>query len=283
MVSSNGRAGTSPDDEIKTRAWVASGTIDAQGRRCALPESGALTIVAVSVHAGNRSEIEERIALMREVVQSTQTPQSTPSLWVYPAGFFGFDAATMSWPGADLVRLCTMLPSIVQAHPPGAWVAFGVDSSVDNQQAWLIRAASSGMSEEFVQHEIGRHESSPAERSFDLDGKGLKAAFFVCSEIADYRSQFSDCRLIVDLAHAYVPGTVWSHLAGARMLHQRELTAVAAHGAAVLTHHHTGDVTKAGGEHYRHQSNWILFRGDGTDWLDRENVIPVPQPASQRP
>jgi hypothetical protein len=101
---------------------------------------GALTLVAMSVHARCTPEIEERIELMHEVVRRTQTPRGVPLAVGVPGGLFGFDAETMSWPGVDLVRLKAMLPSIVQAHPVGAWLAFGVDTDVENQRAWLTRA-----------------------------------------------------------------------------------------------------------------------------------------------
>ena len=58
------------------------------------------------------------------------------------------------------------------------------------------------------------------------------------------------------------------------MLHQRELDALSAHGAAVLAHHHTGELTTAGSENFKHQSNWILFRGGG--WLDSAEVEAIP-------
>jgi hypothetical protein len=261
------------------RAWVAAGTIDAHGARCDSPQNGALTIVAVSVNETCTSSIEERIALMHDVVRIKRLPEGVPSLWVYPGGYFGFNAAAYSngdgspaWPGVAASHVEAKLGDIVKAHPVGAWVAFGVDLDVNvkHQQAWLIRNSSTGSGARLEQYKIKRGETSLAERCFDLDGNGLKAAFFVCSEIAAYEDQLSECRLVVDLAHVRVPGTVYCDHAGTRMLHQREFDRVSAYGAAVLAHHHIGELTTAGTEHFRHQSNWILFRGGV--WLDSADV-----------
>ena len=60
------------------------------------------------------------------------------------------------------------------------------------------------------------------------------------------------------------------------MMHQRGLTRVAAHGAAVLTHHHAGQLTKVENPRFEQQSNWILFRGDGTDWVASTEVEVIP-------
>jgi hypothetical protein len=47
----------------------------------------------------------------------------------------------------------------------------------------------------------------------------------------------------------------------------------AAHGIAILTHHHAG-MCANGRPHFKHQSNWIAFRG--RDWLPRSAVVALP-------
>lgn len=279
MVAGKGRP--EPDTgaaqtQPPVRAWVAASAIDARGARCDSPKDSALNIIAVSVHERYAPGIKERVALMCDVARGKQIPQGTASLWVYPAGYFGFNASTITWPGVDPSELHATLPKILEAHPAGAWVAFGVDLGGRDQQVWLIHGASAASGGGPVLHKIEHKVPSLAARCLDLDGNGLKAAFFVCGEIATYEGQLSDCRLIVDLAHMRIPGTVRSQHASPRWVHQRLLTTASAHGAAVLVHHHAGEHTKAEGEHFRHQSNWILFRGDGTDWLDRAEVVTIP-------
>lgn len=267
------------DAQPMKRAWVAASAIDAQGRRCIDPEKRALTIVAVSVNEGLTPTLDARVELMQDVGRVERIPQGTVSLWVYPAGYIGFDAASYlsgneaaAWPGVDPGAVEAMLPEIVQAHPAGAWIVFGVDSSSESQEAWLVRNGGAGSGVAPVLHKVRRNESEPAARCFALDDRDMKAAFFVCSEIVGYENQFLDCRVIVDLAHVRVPGTVWSDKESSRMAHQRALTPASKHGAAVLAHHHGDHRTAAGHEHFRHQSNWILFQGNGTDWLDSAEV-----------
>jgi hypothetical protein len=271
--------GSSPE----IRAWAAVGHIDGQGRRCDDSAKSALSIVAVSVNENYLMGIADRIALMRAVARKiADRMEGRPSLWVYPAGYFGFVAAAYargdraaSWPGVDMGAVEKSMTEIVNAHPNGAWVAFGIDASGE-QEAWLVRAATEGSGVAPERHTIRRDTHSLDIRCFDLVPGGLKAAFFVCSEIAGYEGQLSSCRVVVDLAHVHIPGTVWCNHEGSRMMHQRVLTAVAAHGAAVLTHHHAGQLTKAENPRFDQQSNWILFQGDGTDWLDSTKVVVIP-------
>lgn len=261
------------------RAWIAAGAIDAQGRRCDSFEKSALVIVTVCVHEERTTGIEARVALMGDVARSMPIPDGTPSLWVYPAGYFGFDAAmyargnrAAAWPGTEPGSVTAKLSNIAKAHPAGAWIAFGVDLTSEAQEVWIIRADPAASDGWRVMYKVPRKPAGAlANRCFDLDGNGLIGAFFVCSEIAAYEDQLSGCRLIVDLAHVRVPGTVWSPHPSHRWVHERVMSAASAHAAAVLAHHHAGQVVHMR-EHSSHQSNWILFRGDGSNWLDRAEV-----------
>ncbi|MFS8068358.1 MAG: hypothetical protein ACMG6S_18530, partial [Byssovorax sp.] len=273
--------GNPRDSRPEIWAWAAVAHIDDQGQRCADSAQNALSIVAVSVNEAYPMAIADRVDLMRAAVLTLAARlEGKPSLWVYPAGYFGFDAAAFArgdkaaaWPGLDRGAVEDRLTEIVNAHPSGAWVAFGVDTSGESQEAWIVRAGGSGAALE--RHTIERGDSLDV-HCFNLVPGGLNAAFFVCSEIAGYAGHLSSCRVVVDLAHVRVPGTVWSDHEGPRMLHQRELTRVAAHGAAVLTHHHAGQFTKADNPRFEQQSNWILFQGDGTDWFDSAKVEVIP-------
>lgn len=286
MTATNGSGESSDGNPRGSRpniwAWAAVGHIDGDGRRCTDSAQIALSIAAVSVNKAYPMAIADRIDLMRAaVLKLAARLEGKPSLWVYPAGYFGFDAAAFArgdeaaaWPGLDRGAVEERLTHIVNAHPAGAWVAFGVDASGEPQEAWIVRAVRSGAAPE--RHTIQRDITLLDDRSFNLVPGGLNTAFFVCSEIAGYKGQLSSCRLVVDLAHVRVPGTVWSDHEGSRMMHQRGLTRVAAHGAAVLTHHHAGQLTKVENPRFEQQSNWILFRGDGTDWVASTEVEVIP-------
>lgn len=275
----------SAGEQPPERAWVATGIIDGDGNRCRVADERALAIVAVSVNEGCAPEIEERIDLMRDVVREVERSKRIPagvlSLWVYPGGYFGFDALEYSngdkakaWSGLDPDDINKRLVEIVKVHPPGAWIVFGVDlgSEINKQQAWLVRGDGSKSGCVSILRMILRNQTSLSDRCCALDDRGLRAAFFVCGEIAAYNGQLSDCRLIVDLAHLRVPGTVRCDYAGARMLHQRAFEEEAGHCSAVLAHHHIGEKTAAGTDHFMNQSNWIMFRGDKPAWLDSSEV-----------
>lgn len=265
------------------RAWAAVGHIDLQGRRCDVAAKSSLCVVALCINESYPLEIVERIELMTAAVHKmAHVLEGKPSLWVYPAGYFGFDASeyargnkAAAWPGVNVSVIQERLAEIVDAHPRGAWVAFGVDTK-DEQQAWVVRGVDAGSGATLERHTIQQNDSSLENHCVELVPGGLRAAFFVCAEITSYEDRLSSCRVVVDLAHVHVPGTVWSNHEGWRMMHQGALTKVAAHGAAVLTHHHAGQYTKAGHPRYDQQSNWILFRGKGTDWLDSKEVVEIP-------
>jgi hypothetical protein len=44
-------------------------------------------------------------------------------------------------------------------------------------------------------------------------------------------------------------------------------------GIAILTHHHAGKSAN-GRPHFKHQSNWIIFRD--RNWLPRSAVVALP-------
>jgi hypothetical protein len=104
----------------------------------------------------------------------------------------------------------------------------------------------------------------------------VDAAFFVCGEFTgsytenngpyfqnrylnDPASQLSDCRLLIDVAHHRVRGTI-DAAPGPRLVHQRQMLRFASRGTAILTHHHPGH-TVAGRARNDSQSNWVFFRG----------------------
>ena len=110
------------------------------GRRCVNPEGGALTIVAVYVHEQYSVNVDARIELMHDVARSESIlPPDMPSLWAFPAGNFGFDAAAYA---NDDQHIAWWNPNPREIEgkpfPVGAWIAFGVDSRA---RATTARAA----------------------------------------------------------------------------------------------------------------------------------------------
>jgi hypothetical protein len=80
--------------------------------------------------------------------------------------------------------------------------------------------------------------------------------------------QLADCDLLVDLAHRCVPGCV-SGSSSPRWVHRQQMKRFSGRGVAVLTHHHEGALVQ-GRPHFKHQSNWVIFRGG--EWLVTSSV-----------
>jgi len=258
-----------------------------------------VTIITVCVNQAYSAATEARLDLMSEVARRHPgwVASDTPSLWVFPGGYFGFDASKSrgpksgghglahqkrrnGWPGMAEEQTSALhgrLDDLRRKFPPGAWIAIGVDSSRERQGAWLLRNDGPGR---MVPDEIVRGITPLDKRKFTIGS--LKAAFFVCGEVTGSRTngggpfhedefltnparQLRDCGLLVDLAHLRVPGAVFAARPSPRWTHQRQLEGFAAHGAAMLAHHHGGHVV-GDRARFEHQSNWIAFRG--RQWLD---------------
>lgn len=79
----------------------------------------------------NVKSIEE---LAKAKAQKKAARKNVSSLWVFPAGYFGFKAAANFNPR----EIWEKRAQIVKPFPVGAWIAFGVDSS-DGQEAWVVK------------------------------------------------------------------------------------------------------------------------------------------------
>ncbi len=282
---------------LPARAWVSRATIDAKGRRLdGLATSDGVTIITVCVDQAYDTEMEARLELMGAVARlgwaRGWVASGRPSLWVFPGGYFGFDASKSrgpksggrglarqkrrsAWPGIiaeEAVVLERRLDDVRKEFPVGSQIAIGVDQSRERQGAWVLRDDGSGR---MLKDEIIRGRTRLAGRKFMIGN--LKAAFFVCGEMTGSRTdgggsshegelltnpthQLKDCGLLVDLAHLRVPGAVRATRPSPRWVHQRQMERFARSGAGMLAHHHGGILV---GTHARfeHQSNWIIFCG----------------------
>src|SRR5262249_42770006 len=154
-------------------------------------------------------------------------------------------------------------------YPPGATLVFGADGPCgeDVQQVWVCWRTPEGASD---LHTITRGKTDLPDRTLQIGP--VCAAFFVCGEFTGSRteangpycpgrylddpvSQLADCRLLVDVAHSRVPGSVHGS-PGQWRVHERQMLRFSRHGAAVLTHHHPGRLVD-GRPRTGSQSNWV--------------------------
>lgn len=276
------------------RAWVAMGRVDPDGRRASTLASTATSIFAVSVNSSVPATVRARIQLMDDIAQSlrSRVPSGTGSLWVFPGGYFGFNAAVNNWTGlqtAELDALKHEIRRISPTFPVGSILMFGVDLGAERpQQAWI---AECGVRNAII-GQVTRGKTPLHQRVFSV---GLHhAAVFVCGEFTGSQTdnngpffidtegtptylnapeqQLRHCQILVDLAHQRVSGSVHAS-PNRRMVHQRQMERFSRHGVAVLTHHHDG-VQNAGRANFKHQSNWIVFP-EG-EWVSDVDVADVP-------
>ncbi len=268
--------------ETSPRAWVAQTWLRSDGRRAETGERGAVCVFAACVYEQVSADPEVRLGLLREIGQgfASQVSPDAHSLWVFPGGYFGFDAARRNWidlTDADMRAIQRrMLSEVLPLFPAWSSVVVGMDPD-DRQFAWIGQTDSNHRAT--VARNIQRHHTDLPDRRF-LVGE-LAASCFVCGEFCGSRTanngayyedvspalyldepvrQLADSRLLIDLAHSRVSGTVNAASAPPRLSHQRQLERFATHGAGLLVHHHGGLMT-GGRAANKHQSGWIIYRG----------------------
>jgi hypothetical protein len=261
-------------------------------------------VVAVCVNETLPVSDDSRFRLMRELaaLRHEVAPEPFPAVWIYPGGYFGFDALRfaqllrakedpgLAWPQLPQGTLDslqrTLAEQILPLHGPRATLVVGMDDGAA-QCAWIGQNDSDGQIKS--QAVIVRGASTIAARCFSV-GK-LAAAAFVCGEftgsptpsngpfyddkgercyLSQPAQQLGEVKLVIDLAHSQVPGTVFAAVAHQRYPHQRQMERLASAGiASVLTHHHAEETVQGRASH-RHQSSWLLY-SDGT-WVNDASV-----------
>jgi hypothetical protein len=276
------------------RAWIAEGRADEHGYQLRSKEKPALLIYAVSVRDSLSVAAEERLRLLDDVGQrfARGVPPGVASLWVFPGGYFGFSAARETWQHLDVqARRLLERELINQARhfPAPSLIAVGVDrrsqSGDVTQQVWVAERHGHSVSVS----KVTRGESELVVRQFTVGS--TRAAFFICGEftgseteengpfcidkderecfLRDPARQLRGCSVLVDLAHNKVSGSI-SGSCSPRMVHRLQMERFSRRGISVLTHHHAGRLSN-GRPHFKHQSNWIVFRG--TTWLAESAVV----------
>ncbi|HEX8820936.1 MAG TPA: hypothetical protein VF794_13495 [Archangium sp.] len=197
------------------------------------------------------------------------------SLWIYPGGFFGFDArrfyegdSAKAWKGVQSFS-DNHIKNVIRAHPAKSTITFGADNSQQRQRLLVCGSSVNTL-------KVLRSDTDLTYRQLSVGG-GLKAAFFVCGEFTGSwtsangpyfgnkvltrpASKLSGCDLLIDLAHSRVRRTIYrppTH----RHVHQLQMLRFAQRGAAFLAHHHGGETTM-GRPTTDCSPHWIAYRGD---------------------
>jgi hypothetical protein len=252
--------------------WVAEVWIDAHGNETTAHAPGSVAIFAISVNESYPANVEMRLKLLRELAArfGGRVGDGERSLWVFPGGFFGFDAAAGRWLGFDFEALIESLPQALRYFPAESCFALGADHFDGKQTAIVCDISASGLQIT----EIVRGETSLQRRMIRVGD--LNAAIFVCGEgtgsstrangpfferqlLSDPVAQLSGCGLLVDLAHSRIKGSVVKSPTK-RQVHELQLRRFTTVGAAVLVHHHPGAVTE-GRPKNTSQSNFVFLRG----------------------
>jgi hypothetical protein len=278
-----------------TRAWVAVGRVDADGRRARSASRTATVIFAVNVNSSVPATTTARVDLMDQVARilGGRVEPGVSSLWVFPGGYFGFDAGRgtrgdwLDLRESDVHQIQREVRRVFQGFPRKSVLTFGVDY-LDRQQAWVMNGAST----DAMIHRITRKFTPLSQRIFAVGEH--RAAAFVCGEFTGSRTsqngpffvdaagrthyleeperQLSECQILIDLAHQRVSGGVHAP-PNRRMVQQRQMERFSRHGVAVLAHHHAGEQND-GRAHFKHQSSWIVF--PEADWLSNAEVVNIP-------
>jgi hypothetical protein len=272
-------------DVIPTpKGWIAEAWIDSEGNETKSSVPGNVGVFAICVNSNYATDAEQRITLLKEVAHgyASHVPSGHASLFVFPAGFFSFPPNFSDWDDEsdktvvenEAFPLQNRLEDALSHYPPNAWVAVGVDHYQGFvQQVWLC---SFGQDKKITVRKITRHSGDVNDHKVSIGP--LIGTFFVCAEfyedhyLSNSCGRLADCRLLVDLAHRHVRGTIDGD-PSPRMSHLSHIIEFVPHGTAVLTHHHSGRRT-SGRARNDCRSDWIFFKGGKR--LDPRQVRPIP-------
>ena len=265
-------------------AWALLTWINADGYEAEPQTQDALAIVTISVNLEFPPDTASRLALVAHVAgEFGAKVDGFESLWVLPGGYFGWGVHALS--GATMKDLDSrMLNLLERSFPKRATIVAGADVGQAREdegvRAWRLPSG--------VVLAVARTRTPLDDRKLRFLGGDLIGAFFTCGEFAgsptrangpfcggqllsNVSRQLPDCRLLIDLAHKNVSGTLAPlGKPSPRWVHQRQMIEFSRVGTAVLAHHHLGETT-AGRPKFTSQSDWVVHRG-GT-WTA---VPPVP-------
>lgn len=263
------------------RAWVARCWLDPTGEVTTATDPTSVQLVAASVNESLPTTPPARLQLIRDIV--SQFPANgRPTLYVFPGGFFGYDAATQRWGGLDSTSAAGIERDLIALCPDSCRIVVGVDPDDQPQQAWIVGRDGDAPWLRRVQ----RGQTSIDDRTIRVGD--AKAAVFVCGEftgsstwangpfngrqlLSDPVQQLRGYSLLVDLAHRRIRMSL-NPPPPPRLVHELQLRRFSSVGTGVLVHHHAG-ATVRGRAAWEHSSNCVILRGGAR--LPEADVTPV--------
>src|SRR6266508_3900513 len=110
-----------PRPNVSPRAWVLCEWLNSTSGEPCQPGPSAAAVVAVCVNEALSTDVKRRLMLMCDVADKYRNIAAVaPSVWLFPAGFFGFDAARFArdrndpkcWPGLGDDGIATIIAGI---------------------------------------------------------------------------------------------------------------------------------------------------------------------------
>jgi hypothetical protein len=249
-------------------AWVARACLDPHGYRADAVDGAALAVFAVSVHEKVPTDVPFRTGLLRHVLSAfgPSVPPHLPALWVFPAGYYGYDPVANWWWHCDARAAEDQLRPVAEALPAESTLAVGVDPAGTDQRVWVYTRLADGTVD---RRTVTRGRTDLPSRLVTVGP--FVTSFFVYGEIVGNasqgpydakryldspRQQLAGVQVLVDLSHRRVPKGTTAGAVNPRWAHDNRLRTFASRGGiAVLAHHH------AGGGQFDCQSDWILCPG----------------------
>jgi hypothetical protein len=269
---------TSQHKSLIHRVWLASALINYNGEKSEPSSPSTLMLNGIHVHLDYPMEVKSRLQLISYVPQNTLSKDiKYESLWVYPGGFF------QCINKQEYQNLFNKVENYLVTYPPGSTIVFGVDQNSD-QYAWIIQINRNSRIEYLK--EIKRGNTAINDRIIEIGE--LKVSVFVCGEftgsrtsnngpfykfflLSDVCNQLEGVNLLVNLAHWEVSKSL-NEKYHKRYVHQNQLSKFSCQGAGILVQHHRGK-QRENRPHFKHASNWIIFKGGR--WLSDDEVTTI--------
>jgi hypothetical protein len=254
-----GDEGGSRRSAVRARGWTNQAAFARDGTNGS-KRKGALRVVVLNTESGTGGDASDQRSLLAAAVQ--RAGESTPSVIITPAGFYGcaIDAdGEPRWHGvARVASLRDELVELAASWPSSLRVAVGVDVACDDQRQWWLAG---GRRERPLEIRRGAERSSIAERR--ISHAGFTLLGFVCGECYEWEkrelaSALTDVAVVAVSAHVEV-NRIWKRRIDPkrkRWSFHRRFRFISTYAGAALAH-----VRGADDRYVRNCDDWFVHRG----------------------